>query len=233
MTKGILYMMPCPIVEGHIDSLSKEAIDLLHKTTYFLVERAKTARHFIKAARHPKPISELIIHEISSDTHEDNSFLSHLLKGENIAVISEAGCPGIADPGALAVAYAHQNGIKVVPLIGPSSIFMALMASGFSGQSFAFHGYLPNKKAALIKELRQLESLLNRTVQTQIFMETPYRNGFMIETICSALQPKTKLCVACDINAPTEFILTQEVALWKKFDVATLHKRPCIFLVGK
>lgn len=226
-------MMPCPIVEKHLDSLSKETIDILHETTHFLVERAKTARHFIKAAQHPTPISDLIIHEITGHDQEDNSFLNNLLRGENVAVISEAGCPGIADPGALAVAYAHQNGIKVVPLVGPSSILLALMASGFSGQSFVFHGYLSNKKPELIKELRQLESTMLRTGQTQIFMETPYRNGFMLETICSALHPGTKLCVACDINAPTELILSQEVAQWKKFDIMKFHKRPCIFITGR
>ena len=226
-------MMPCPIVEGHIDSLSKEAIDVLHKTSHFLVERAKTARHFIKAAQHPLPIAELIIHEMTDNSQEDEQFLGHLLQGHNIAVISEAGCPGIADPGSLAVSFAHKNGIKVVPLVGPSSILMALISSGLSGQNFAFNGYLSNKKPELTKELRQLEALMLRTGQTQIFMETPYRNGFMIETICNALQPKTLLSVACDINAPTEFIITQEVVEWKKFDIASLHKRPCIFLVGK
>ncbi len=233
MTPGILYMMPCPIVEGKIDSLSKEAINVLHRTTHFLVERAKTARHFIKAAHHPLPIAELNIHEMTDNSQEDEQFLGHLLQGHNIAVISEAGCPGIADPGSLAVSFAHKNGIKVIPLVGPSSILMALISSGLSGQNFAFNGYLSNKKPELTKELRQLESLMLRTGQTQIFMETPYRNGFMIETICNTLLPKTLLSIACDINAPTEFILTQEIAKWKKFDVATLHKRPCIFLVGR
>lgn len=226
-------MMPCPISEGHIKSLSHEALDILHNTTHFYVERAKTARHFIKAAEHPKPISELIIHEITQVKKEDETFLNHLLKGHNVAVISEAGCPGIADPGADAVSFAHKNGIKVAPLVGPSSILMALMSSGFSGQSFAFHGYLSNKKPELIKELRLLESTVQRTGQTQIFMETPYRNGFMIETICNALQAKTTLCVACDINAPAEFILTQAVVEWKKFNPASLHKRPCIFVLGR
>lgn len=226
-------MMPCPISDGHIDSLSKEAIDILHKTTHFWVERAKTARHFIKAAQHPLPISELIIHEITTEKKDDEAFLQHLLEGHNVAVISEAGCPGIADPGATAVFFAHEQGVKVVPLVGPSSIFLALMGSGFSGQSFAFHGYLSNKKPDLVKELRQLESLLHKTGQTQIFMDTPYRNGFMLDTLCQTLQPQTRLSLACDINAPTEFILTQKVAEWKKFDAIKLHKRPCIFLVGR
>jgi 16S rRNA (cytidine1402-2'-O)-methyltransferase len=226
-------MMPCPISEGHISSLSQQALDILHQTTHFWVERAKTARHFIKAAEHPVPISELNIHEITKDKQEDEAFLQLLLKGHNVAVISEAGCPGIADPGADAVSFAHKNGIKVVPLVGPSSILLALMSSGFSGQSFAFNGYLSNKKPELMKELRQLESTVQRTGQTQIFMETPYRNGFLLDVAFDTLQSRTKLCVACDINQPTEWISTRDIGEWKKFNTKELHKRPCIFMLGR
>ncbi|MFZ1750639.1 MAG: SAM-dependent methyltransferase [Saprospiraceae bacterium] len=230
--KGNLILLPCPIVEGKIESLSSEAIQSLHDTTYFIVEKAKTARHFIKAARHPVSIAELVIHEMTGNTSEDEVFLSNLLKGTDIGVISEAGCPGVADPGSSWVDWAHRHGVTVRPLIGPSSILLALMASGFSGQNFAFNGYLSNKKPVLIKNLKTLENIVKKSGQTQIFMEVPYRNAFMLETIVQTLEDNTKLCVACDINAPTESIIQQPVRYWKSQKWDHYHKRPCIFIIG-
>lgn len=230
--KGRLLLIPCPVSEGKIESLSAETLKALHQTTYFIVERAKPARHFIKKSGHPVAISELNIHEICDDKSENNTFLNQINDGHDIGVISEAGCPGVADPGSEMVAWAHQNGIKVVPLIGPSSILLAVMASGFSGQSFAFNGYLSNKKPELIQQLKQLEIKVKKGGQTQIFMETPYRNGFVIETSLQTLEPNTKLCVACDINSNSEDIKTMTVQQWKREITTNYHKRPCIFLIG-
>jgi 16S rRNA (cytidine1402-2'-O)-methyltransferase len=230
--KGRLLLIPCPVSEGKIESLSSETLKALHQTTYFIVERAKTARHFIKSSGHPVAISELNILEISDDKSENIAFLNQMNDGHDIGVISEAGCPGVADPGSEMVAWAHQNGIKVVPLIGPSSILLALMASGFSGQSFAFNGYLSNKKPELIQQLKQLEIKVKKSGQTQVFMETPYRNGFMIETCLQTLEAHTKLCIACDINCETEEIKSMIIEKWKKEITTNYHKRPCIFLIG-
>jgi len=230
--KGRILLFPCPVVEGKTESLSAESIRFLHQTTYFIVEKAKTARHFIKSTQHPVPIQQLIIHEITNDKKEDEIFLEHTLNGIDIGVISEAGCPGVADPGSDMVDWAHKNGVKVIPFAGPSSILLALMASGFSGQNFAFNGYLSNKKPELVTQLKALEQKVQKTGQTQIFMETPYRNGFMIETCIQTLQDQTKLCVACDINAPAEDIRQMNILHWKKVKTDQYHKRPCIYLMG-
>jgi 16S rRNA (cytidine1402-2'-O)-methyltransferase len=230
--KGRLLLIPCPVSEGKIESLSAETLRALHQTTYFIVERAKTARHFIKNSSHPVAISQLNIHEICDDKAENITFLNFLNDGHDIGVISEAGCPGVADPGSEMVAWAHQNGIKVVPLIGPSSILLAVMASGFSGQSFAFNGYLSNKKPELIQQLKQLEVKVKKSGQTQIFMETPYRNGFVIETCLQTLEVNTKLCVACDINSESEDIKMMTIEKWKREITTNYHKRLCIFLIG-
>jgi 16S rRNA (cytidine1402-2'-O)-methyltransferase len=231
MTTGKVYLFPCPIVEGKIDSLSPESIRHLHQTRYFIVERAKTARHFIKAAGHPEPISSLIIHEMSDDTKAEEAFIRCVLDGHDLGIISEAGCPGVADPGSVIVSWAHKHGVEVVPLIGPSSILLALMASGFNGQRWTFHGYLPNKKPDLVPILRKLESQAHHT--TQIWMETPYRNGFMIEACTSTLGDQVALCIACNINAPSQSIITRTIKEWRKVDLASYHKRPAIFIIGK
>jgi len=146
--------------------------------------------------------------------------------------MSEAGCPGIADPGADLVAEAHRLGIQVIPLVGPSSILLSLMASGFNGQSFAFHGYLPIEKAARSKRLKELENLAERFNQTQLFIETPFRNNQVLDDMLKSCHPQTQLCIACDITAPTEFIQTKTLANWKK-EKPELHKRPAIFLLYK
>lgn len=229
---GTVFLIPCPITEGKIDSLSKEAIDVLHQTTHFIVERAKSARHFIKASGHPQPIASLQIHEISENRQELDNFLQHIFQGKNIGIISEAGCPGIADPGAKVVSWAHISGVKVVPLVGPSSILMALISSGMNGQNFAFNGYLSNKKPELIQQLKALETKIYKTGQTQIFMETPYRNDFIISTLLESLRPETYLCIACDINSPHENICKKRIFEWKKDTMINYHKRLCIFIIG-
>ncbi len=231
--KGNIFLFPCPIYVGKTESLSAEAIKWLHETTTFVVERAKTARHFIKSTQHPVPIAQLQILEISDDKKELETFLQILHDGINIGVISEAGCPGVADPGAEVVAWAHKQGIKVVPFVGPSSILLALMASGLNGQNFAFNGYLSNKKPELITQLKALEQKVQKTGQTQIFMETPYRNAFIIETCLDTLNDQTRLSIACDINAPDEDIRQMSIREWKKANKGEYHKRPCIYLIGE
>jgi len=231
--KGRIFLFPCPIFEGKTESLSAESIKWLHETTTFVVEKAKTARHFIKSTQHPVPIALMQILEITENKKELSEFLQVVHQGTNIGVISEAGCPGVADPGAEVVEWAHLHGIKVVPFVGPSSILLALMASGFNGQNFAFNGYLSNKKPELITQLKALEQKVQKTGQTQIFMETPYRNAFIIETCLDTLNEQTRLCIACDINAPDEYIRQMRVVEWKKAIKGEYHKRPCIYLIGK
>jgi 16S rRNA (cytidine1402-2'-O)-methyltransferase len=228
-------MMPCPIVENGESSISKDAIDRLHQLSYFVVERARTARRFIKSTGHPISISELQIFELDKNNpaHGLNEFLKHLKSGIDIGVLSEAGCPGIADPGNLAVQFAHAHDIKVSPLVGPSSILLALIASGLNGQSFTFNGYLPNKSPELTKKLKSLEQMVLSHNQTQIFMEAPYRNEFILEHCLKILSPQIKLCVACDINAPSEFIQTRMIKDWNGIDWKQFHKRPAVFLIGK
>lgn len=232
---GTLYMMPCPIVDEGLSTLSKDAVERLHKLTHFVVERARTARRFIKSTEHPIAISELKIFELdkndpSSGLHD---FLAFLQEGIDIGVLSEAGCPGIADPGNLAVQFAHAHSIKVTPLVGPSSILLALIASGLNGQNFAFNGYLPNKGPELSKRLKMLEQKVKSDNQTQMFMEAPYRNEFILTHCMKVLSPRTKLCIACDINGASEFIRTRKVGDWKGADWKQFHKRPAVFLIGR
>jgi len=232
---GTLYMMPCPIVEDGLSSLSKDAVERLHKLTHFVVERARTARRFIKSTEHPVAISELQIFELDKNDPAKglNGFLKFLQEGIDVGVLSEAGCPGIADPGNLAVQFAHAHSIKVTPLVGPSSILLALIASGLNGQNFAFNGYLPNKGPELSKKLKSLELRMTSDNQTQMFMEAPYRNEFILTHCMKVLSPQTMLCVACDINGASEFIRTKMIKDWKGMDWKQFHKRPAVFLMGK
>ncbi len=227
-------MIPCPIIENGISSLPPATLEILHSLDHFIVERARTARRFIKESGHPKPIAELDIFELDKHGKVEGlkDFVLKAKKGLSIGVISEAGCPGVADPGAEIVAIAHREDVTVSPCVGPSSILLALMASGMSGQSFCFNGYLSNKKPALIKELRSLESKANKLKQTQIFMDAPYRNEFLLSTCKEALRPDTKLCLAVDISASTEYIKTKKVSQWKSSEFKDFHKRPAIVMIG-
>lgn len=230
--RSTYYMIPCPIVEWEMETIPAATIEVLHSIDTFVVERLRTARRFISKSHHPIAIDDMTFFEY--DKHDPGKglipFLSGLPKGTKVGILSEAGCPGIADPGRHVIAYAHQNAIEVVPLVGPSSILLALMASGFNGQQFTFHGYLPHHKNELQKKLKDLERA-SRSV-TQIFMEAPYRNQSIIENCAASLSPQTLLCVACDINAPTEDIKTMPLSAWAKQDLKKYHKRPTIFLLG-
>jgi 16S rRNA (cytidine1402-2'-O)-methyltransferase len=233
--KGKLYLIPTTLGDNDpLEVLPTTVKNIIEQTDIFIVENEKTARHFIKRITPNKSQSTLKIHLLNKFTEatELPDFLESCSKGINVGLLSEAGCPGIADPGADVVKLAHQLDIKVVPLVGPSSILMAMMASGMNGQSFTFNGYLPIDKDERKKEIKRLERLSFEYNQSQIFIETPYRNNKMLEDICSILEKNTSLCVACDITLPTEFIKTLSINQWSKKKV-DLHKRPTIFIIHK
>jgi 16S rRNA (cytidine1402-2'-O)-methyltransferase len=224
VNKGTLYLIPCPLTEDNFSWVGQDIKNCLIELKYFVVERAKTARRFIKMMQ-------------ADDKDEPSKNLATLLQplmdGHDVGLMSEAGNPCIADPGSLLVAMAHKNGIIIKPLVGPSSILMALIASGFNGQNFAFNGYLPNKRELLIPRIKAMETSMYKSSQTQIFMETPYRNEFMLDALRQNLNGTTLLCVACDIGATSQSILTKTINEWKKADITLYHKRPSIYIIGK
>ena len=233
MPYGTLYLIPVPLADqAAAKSFTPYLVDTINSIKEYIVENEKTARKFLKEAGLKTPQSELIIHDYGKHNRGDDpaDFFKGLQAGTDVGLMSEAGCPGVADPGALLVAKAHRMGIKVVPLVGPSSILLALMASGFSGQSFAFHGYLPIDKVLRSKKIKELEQLSERNDQTQMFIETPFRNNPMLEEILKTASPKTRLCIACDLTAATELVQTKTIAEWQK-NKPELHKRPAIFLI--
>ena len=233
--KGKLYLIPTTLGEMNPEDVLphtvKRAIDFIDD---YIVENEKTARKFIKSVHQEKIQSSLRISLLNKRTEasELKSMISPCLNGQNIGLMSEAGCPGVADPGAVIVKLAHENGIQVIPLVGPSSILLAMMASGMNGQSFAFNGYLPIDKGEKKSALKSFENLSNSKNQSQIFIETPYRNNKLLEDLVQILQPNTHLCIATDITLPTEYIKTFRVADWKKTKV-DLHNRPTIFIIHK
>ncbi|WP_028296431.1 SAM-dependent methyltransferase [Olivibacter sitiensis] len=235
MSLGTLYLIPVPLSETADEAtFTLFAKQIMHQVDEYIVENAKTARKFLKLAGTPIPQNKLILHDYGKHARQqaDKSFFfKGLLAGKDVGLMSEAGCPGIADPGAEIVAEAHRLGVKVVPLVGPSSIVLALMASGFNGQSFAFQGYLPIDKAARNKKLKQLETTVRSLEQTQIFIETPFRNNQLLEEIIRACSPNTRLCIACNLTAPNEWIASMPLSKWKGRDI-DLHKKPAIFLMG-
>jgi len=234
MPKGTLYLIPVPLADEAASAsytpFLQETVQIINE---YIVENEKTARKFLKLAGIKIPQSELLLHDYGKhvrNNYDQRGFFDGLLAGKDVGLMSEAGCPGIADPGAEIVARAHQLGIKVKPLVGPNSMILALMASGLNGQSFAFHGYLPIDKAARTKKLKELELLAQRQGQTQLFMETPFRNNQLLEEVLRICQPKTRLCVACNITGTEEKIISDTINEWKKKKV-DLHKQPAIFLL--
>ena len=232
MPYGTLYLIPVPLAENAVaKSLTPYLVDTINSIKEYIVENEKTARRVLKEAGLKTPQSELIIHDYGKYNRDDISdFFKGLQTGNNVGLMSEAGCPGVADPGSEIVERAHRMGIKVVPLVGPSSILLALMASGFNGQSFTFHGYLPIDKIERSKKIKELEASAIKNNQTQIFIETPFRNNPILEEILKSANPKTKLCIACDLTSETELVQTKTIADWQK-KVPELHKRPTIFLL--
>lgn len=244
MPIGKLYLIPVTLADTSNAELAKQSnpFDVLPETVKrtvefideYIVENEKTARRFIKSVLPEKVQASLRLSTLNKHTEvaEHNRMIQPCLEGKNVGLMSEAGCPGVADPGAAIVKIAHEKGIQVVPLVGPSSILLALMGSGMNGQSFAFNGYLPIDKSEKKSALKNFEKLSYDKNQSQLFIETPYRNNKLLEDILQALQPNTHLCIACDLTLPTEYIKTYRVADWKKIKV-DLHNRPAIFIIHK
>ena len=231
---GTLYLIPVPLgPTAPQDSLPANVLATVRPLTYFVVEQAKTARAFLKAAGTDTPLQELQLEELNEHTKADalDRLLAPLRSGHDVGLLSEAGCPAVADPGANLVALAQQENIRVVPLIGPSSLLLALMASGLNGQRFAFLGYLPAKEAERTKALRDLESDSRKHKQTQLFIETPYRNKAMFEGILQTCSPTTRLTVATDLTLPSESVVTLTIAQWKKKTPPEIERRPTVFLL--
>ena len=235
--KGRLILFPVPIGAEEIGySLPAANLELLATCHTFIVEELRTARRFLKKAGYPYPIDETVFFELNEHTtHEEiGGYLDAIERGENIGLLSEAGLPCVADPGAMITKVAQRRGIEVVPLVGPSSLMLALMASGFNGQSFAFVGYLPVDKSKRAAAIRHLEERVHREHQTQLFIEAPYRNNQMLESLSAVLQPTTLVCVATDLTLPTQYIRSLSAAKWKKErEKIDLHKRNTVFLIGE
>ncbi|SKB53791.1 SAM-dependent methyltransferase [Dyadobacter psychrophilus] len=227
-----LYLIPTVLADDTQQQvLSPQILSTIQNLNVFFVENVRTARRFISSLKLGKVIDGLTFIELHKDTPEHVT-MEHLRSlSEDAGVLSEAGCPGVADPGAVAVGIAHRLGIRVVPLVGPSSILLALMSSGLSGQSFAFHGYLPIDKSERKKALQQLERDARQSGQTQIFMETPFRNNAFLDAILETCATDTMLCIAANVTAEDEFIKTMSVKNWKA-NKPDLHKKPTIFLIG-
>lgn len=233
--EGILYLLPVTLgdteLEKVIPSYNK---DIILQIKYFIVENIRSARRFLKKVDSNINIDDLTFYELNKHTKPEqiSAYLEPIKSGLNIGVISEAGCPAIADPGSDIVAIAQKKGYKVTPLVGPSSIFLSLMASGFNGQNFAFHGYLPIESAERLKKLKNMEQSIYRDSQTQIFIETPYRNEKLVEDILKYCMPSTKLCIAMNITCDDEYIKTLPVEKWKA-QLPNTDKKTCIFLIYK
>lgn len=234
MPYGTLYLIPVPLVDAAASaSYTPFLSETINAIDEYIVENEKTARKFLKQAGLQKPQSELTLHDYGKHAREKEDpsvFFAGLLSGSDVGLMSEAGCPGVADPGANIVAEAHRRGIKVVPLVGPSSILLALMASGFNGQRFAFHGYLPIDKVERAKRIKELEQTAQRQQQTQLFIETPFRNNQLLAEILRIGKPQTQLCIASNLTAADEQIISQPLHAWRKgkYD---FHKKPAIFLI--
>ncbi|WP_373058687.1 SAM-dependent methyltransferase [Zunongwangia sp. H14] len=232
---GKLYMIPTTLGNSNpLEVLPAHLIKIIEETDEYIVENEKTARRAIKKLVPEKPQQSLKIHLLNKFTEAADlpTFLNSCKEGKNIGLMSEAGCPGVADPGAEIVKLAHQENIQVVPLVGPSSILLALMGSGMNGQGFCFHGYLPIDKKERKHELKALERISAEKKQAQIFIETPYRNNKLLEDMQQSLHPGTRLCIACDLTLETEYILTRTIQEWSQTKV-DLHKRPTIFILQK
>ena len=231
---GTLYLVPVPLgPTAPQDVLTPAVLATIRPLTHFVVEQAKTARAFLKAAGTDQPLQALQLQELNEHTRAEalDALLAPLRAGHDVGLLSEAGCPAVADPGAHLVALAQKEGIRVVPLVGPSSLLLALMASGLNGQRFAFQGYLPAKEAERAKALRDLETESRKRQQTQIFIETPYRNRAMFDAVLQSCQPATRLTVATDLTLPGESVRTLSVAQWKKQTPPEIERRPTVFLL--
>ncbi|WP_239325111.1 SAM-dependent methyltransferase [Snodgrassella gandavensis] len=234
MSSPVLYLIPTPLGTADTPCLLAYEREYIVNLTDFVVEAEKTARAHLKAFGVRTPIRELNLHTLNEHTAERDiaALLQPLQAGRSMGLLSEAGCPAVADPGAQLVALAHQAGFTVMPLVGPSSIMLALMASGANGQCFAFKGYLPAEKTTRIERLRVLENRSRQENETQLFIETPYRNDALLADAIASLHPQTRLCIAADLTMPTQTIISQSIAAWRSMKVLPqLKKRPCLFVL--
>jgi 16S rRNA (cytidine1402-2'-O)-methyltransferase len=232
---GTLYLVPVALGDiAWAAFLPQRTQDVACKLTHFVVENAKIARAELKRMEHPQLIRELNIEQLPEklDAPEIDRLLLPLSKGHDLGLMSDAGCPGVADPGALLVKRAHEQNIRVVPLVGPSSILLALMAAGFNGQQFAFHGYLPTREPERSQAITQLEDESRLRDMTQIFIETPYRNEAMFESLLKACKPGTRLCVASNLTLADEQIVSKKITGWRSATPPLLHHRPTVFLIS-
>ena len=232
--EAALYLIPCTLGDTPTDRvLPSYNAEVIAQIRHFIVEEIRTARRFLRRVDRGFPIDDSVFYEMGKHADEGRftSYLQPIAEGKPVGVISEAGCPAVADPGADIVAIAQRRGIRVVPLVGPNSMIMAVMASGLNGQSFAFNGYLPIDEAERSKRLKALELRAQRERQTQLFIETPYRNRKMFDTLLRTLSPKTRLSIAAGITTPEEWIRTHTIAEWKKQALPELSKVPAIFLI--
>lgn len=230
-----LYLLPSAMSDAPVGRyVPPYNVEVALRLRHYVVENARTARRFLRRLSRDIDLEGLDMVELNEHTpvEEVPAMLEPLMRGEAIGVVSEAGCPAVADPGADLVALAQERGLKVVPLVGPSSILLSLMASGFNGQSFAFLGYLPVERGARAERMRQMESRIRRESQTQIFIETPYRTNRLVADLCAALPPDLRLCVACDLTGPGESVVTRPLRWWKEHP-AQYAKIPAIMLLYK
>jgi 16S rRNA (cytidine1402-2'-O)-methyltransferase len=229
---GKLWLIPAPLGGPASETIAAPVLEQVHRLSYFIAEEPKTARAFLKAIQHPTPLSMLRIERLDHNTADEDvgPLLDPVLGGTDAGILSEAGCPAVADPGSRLVALAHERGVMVRPLAGPSSIVLALMASGLEGQRFAFRGYLPVKEPDRTRAIQSLEARSRRDAETQVFIEAPYRNDGLLKALLSGCHANTWLCTATDLTLPTESVRTRRVGEWRTA-VPTLDRRPTVFLL--
>lgn len=233
---GRLYLIPTLLAAMPLEAvLPQRTLDIARGLRHFVVETPKTARVFLKALAPDRPLQGLALLELNEHTplREVAALLAPALAGHDLGLLSDAGCPGVADPGAALVAVAHRAGVRVVPLVGPSAGLLALMASGLNGQAFAFHGYLPAQSELRLRAVRALDDAVARTGATQLFIETPYRNAALFAALLATCRRETRLCVGLDLTAPSEQIVSRRIAAWRELPPPLLAKRPAIFLLGR
>ncbi|MDR0729337.1 MAG: SAM-dependent methyltransferase [Prevotellaceae bacterium] len=236
MPRGKLYLIPTPIGEGVVETvIPLGTLEVVRRLQFFVVEEWRTARRFLSRVKIATPIDALTFFELNEHTalEQIHTFLQPALNGHDMGLLSEAGAPAVADPGAALVQLMHVHGIDVVPLVGPSSLLLALMASGLNGQSFAFAGYLPIPARKRQQQIKQLEHAAIADDQTQLFIETPYRNLALFADILHTAAPSSRLCVAACLTQPDQFIHTATIAQWKIRPTPDIHKKPCLFLLGR
>jgi len=233
MSKGVLYLIPSSLSEDNSAILPASTLELLFKLKSFVVEEERTARRFLKNIHSPVPQTEFQFTTLNEHTDRKTlpEIISRIRNGMDMGLLSEAGCPGIADPGSDLISLAHQEGIQVIPLVGPSSILLSLMASGLNGQSFCFHGYLPVESKSRQQKIRELEKIVLKSGQSQIFIETPYRNLKLLADLLSVCHDDLKLCIAVSLTSKDEYIKTLTIKDWKKLS-PDLHKKPAVFILG-